>query len=70
MLYPLEVSSSGSSEASTNDDPQSDPSTTDDALAPKQPQRKAAQRAKCRMTEWIQTIRAPPEDVENSSDSD
>ena len=68
-LYPLEVSSSSNSEASTNDDPQSDPSTTDDALAPKQPQRKAAQRAKCRMTEWIQTIRAPPEDVENSSDS-
>ena len=63
-LYPLEVSSSSSgssSEASTNDDhdPQGDPRTTDDALAPKQPQRKAAQRAKCGMREWIQTIYVP-----------
>ena len=33
-----------------------------------QPPRMAAQRAKNRMTEWIQTLHAPPEDVENSDD--
>ena len=64
-LYPLEVASSG---AFVNDDLKN----TDDNLTPKQgrqSQRKAAQRAKCKMTEWIQTICAPPEDVENSNDS-
>ena len=64
-LYPLEVASSG---AFVNDDLKN----TDDNLTPKQgrqTQRKAAQRAKCKMTEWIQTICAPPEDVENSNDS-
>ena len=55
-----------SSEAFVNDGPK----RTDDNLAPKQErqsQRKAAQRAKYKMTEWIQTICAPLKDVENSS---
>lgn len=58
-LYPLEVNAT-----STN----SEAPVVKQAnieMMPRRPERKAAQKASQRITEWIKALRGPPEDVEN-----
>ena len=66
-LYPLELSSDGcvgmndsKDDLARETEQDSDVSATD-----KRPQRGAAQRARQKLAEWIQTIRTPLEDVED-----
>ena len=70
-LYPLEVTSVETSASPTAQPVDRHPE--EENLTPtseKRPVRAAAGRARRRMSEWIQAIRAPPEDVGNTSDSD
>ena len=72
-LYPLEVVSAETTTSPTLHDHEDTPDDTQEenlTVTQKRPPRHAAERAKCRMTDWIKAIRAPPEDVGNASDSD
>ena len=58
-LYPLEIT------ATTKKADPSAVKTIDDAKIPKRPKRKAAQQASQRISNWIDALSGPPEDVEN-----
>ena len=66
-LYPLEVNSSTESSKSTHDPPEriKKSSMEEETLPVKErPTRQSARRAAERISEWTQTLCAPPEDVE------
>ena len=70
-LYPLEVVSTGTPvttiQGTLHRDTPDDSQEKDMTVPEKRP---SAERAKCLMTDWIKTVRVPPEDVGNASDSD
>ena len=68
-LYPLEVTSSEAPATNSKNDAKIPMEDTVTPEQEKRPQRRAAHKAKSQMMEWIQTIRAPPEDVENTNDN-
>ena len=62
-LYPLEMVSAETTTRLTLHDHENTPDDTQEenlTVTQKQPPRHATERAKCRMTDWIKAIHAPP----------